>query len=103
MSKKLNFTKTGEKKIGNRTQKTIQVTRTDKKNVDMKLVQKIFDKMNKRYDKFIIRGGGNIGWRDLKGLNDNDLKDNLDNYIDDRVANSSKFKEFDLIQIVVLE
>ena len=85
-------------------QRVLQVETVNKENMPIKTIDDIYEEALRNYDKndIMIRAFGPIGFRTLKSRAQNDIDwDELDEYIGERVANKTKFKQFYGIQLLV--
>jgi hypothetical protein len=98
-----------QEKLKNSTQKTLQVSRNDKKLIDIDEViklttglQGIGDSQDKN-TSLLIRGESIAGWTTIKGF-DEDLK-SIDDYLEyysNRVKSTGKFNGFYQLQVTII-
>ncbi len=95
--------------LQNSSQKTVQLSRTDKKNIKLseinewsKGLYQAGQSKNKR-TSLLIRGLSNAGWFTLKGF-DQDVMDEEDyiDYFNNRVKSTDKFDDFHQLQITLV-
>lgn len=108
-TKNLNAIITEDKvKVGAYKKTTTAISNKDGTNINIDLVEQIFETFQERYpvDRIMITGSGDIGYRTLKKMSQYEIDwDELDNYIGDRVPNSKKqkFKSFSSIHVSVFD
>jgi hypothetical protein len=105
---KFNFKEIQNKKVGNLTQRTIQINLDEKKPMTSAQVQKVYNDFithgGINPNKLIVRGQNKTQWYSLKGLNidELDVEGFMDDYFKNKVQDDTSFKDFFQLQFTYI-
>jgi hypothetical protein len=109
MSKIYNTIVRQSEKFKNSSQETLQLSRNDKRMLDLKEVahlagglQKVGDTQGRKTG-LLIRGESKLGWQTLKGFDDDieSIEEYID-YFNNKVQNKEKFNGFYQLQVTII-
>lgn len=96
---------TDTKQFSNVTETTMQISRTNNKGINVDEFKKIYAGIRQGTDsKLVIRGLNGQRWFTFKGYKDDELNiDDFEEYYENKVSETGKFKNFSIMQITSLK
>lgn len=91
--------------FNNSVEKTMQITRSNNKQIDVNEMESLFKgiQKNKKGSKFIVRALNGQRWFTFKGYEDSELNImDFEEYYENKVKDSQKFEMFSQIEIISL-
>ena len=102
---KYNSVITETKNFSNVIKTTIQISRTNGKNIGVDEFENIYAGIRRNTDsKLVVRALNGHHWYTFKGYSDDELNiDSFEDYYKNKVSETGKFKNFSIIQITSLK